>query len=65
MYQIKNDVDFEAFLILMDIVYYPYATPEARARYDNMTEDEKNFYKNHLTNAFQSDIIMEKGEEKQ
>lgn len=57
MYQIKNDVDFEAVLILMGLIYYPYANPEARARYDNMTEDEKIFYKKHLTNAFESDII--------
>ena len=53
MHQIKNDIDFEAVLILMRIVYYPYANPEARIRYDNMTEDEKNFYKKHLTNAFE------------
>lgn len=45
MYQIKNDVDFEAVLILMGLIYYPYATPEGRARYDAMTEDEKSFYK--------------------
>lgn len=57
MYQIKNDVDFEAVLILIGLIYYPYATPEARARYDNMTEDEKIFYKKHLTNTFESDII--------
>lgn len=57
MYQIKNDIDFEAVLILMGIIYYPYATLEARARYDTMTEDEKIFYKKHLTNTFKSDII--------
>lgn len=45
MYQIKNDVDFEAVLILMGVVYYPYATPQARERYDAMTEDEKIFFK--------------------
>ena len=46
MYQIKNDVDFEAVLILVGLIYYPYATPEGRARYDAMTEDEKEFFKN-------------------
>ena len=62
MYRIKNDVDFEAVLILMNVIYYPYATTEARARYDSMTENEKTFFKKHLTGAFESDIIMEKGE---
>ena len=63
MYYIKNDIDFEAVLILTGMIYYPYATPEARTRYDSMTEDEKVFYQKHLTITFESDIMREEGEE--
>lgn len=56
-YQIKNDIDFEAALIAVGFIYYPYACPEARKRYDKMSEDEKNFYKKHLTINSQSDIM--------
>ena len=45
MYPIKNDVDFETLLILMGGIDYSCATPEARERYDTMTEDEKNLFK--------------------
>lgn len=61
-YQIKNDIDFEAVLIAVGLIYYPYATPDARERYDAMSEDEKDFYKKHLTTKHQSDIIEQKGE---
>lgn len=49
-YKIKNEIDFEAALIAVGYIYYPYATPEARKRYDEMSEDEKNFYKKVVDN---------------
>lgn len=56
-YQIKNDIDFEAALITIGLIYYPYADPAARQRYDEMSDDEKNFYKKHLTSRFESAIM--------
>ena len=56
-YQIKNDIDFEAALIAVGLIYYPYASPDARERYDKMSEDEKSFYKTYLTAKSQSDIM--------
>lgn len=49
-YQIKSDIDFEAALIAVGLIYYPYADPDARKRYDEMSEDEKIFYKKVLDN---------------
>ena len=62
-YRIKNDIVFEAALIAVGFIYYPYADPDARKRYDEMSEDEKNFFKKHLTINSQSDIMEQKGEE--
>ena len=62
-YSIKNDIDFEAALIAVGFIYYPYADPDARKRYDEMSEDEKNFYKKHLTGNLLTDIMGQKGEE--
>ena len=56
-YQIKNDIDYEAVLIAVGLIYYPYASPDARERYDKMSEDEKSFYKKYLTTKSQSDIM--------
>lgn len=55
-YQIKNDIDFEAMLITIGLIYYPYADPDARKRYDEMSEDEKNFYKKHLKGWDENDL---------
>lgn len=62
-YQIKNDIDFEAALIAVGFIYYPYACPAARKRFDEMSEDEKIFYKKHFTGKLLSDIMEQKGEE--
>ena len=61
-YRIKNDIDFEAALIAVGFIYYPYACPAARKRYDEMSEDEKIFYKKHLTGNLLTDIMEQKGE---
>lgn len=56
-YQIKNEIDFEAALIAVGYIYYPYADPDVRKRYDEMSEDEKIFIKEQLTMITISDII--------
>lgn len=47
-YVIKNDDDFEAALIAIGLINYFYATPSARQRYDEMTEEEKVFLKDYI-----------------
>jgi len=45
---IKNSTDFEACLIVIGMIYKPYASLEAQERYNQFTEEQKQFIKEWL-----------------
>lgn len=47
MYTITNDIQYEAVLIAIGVILYPYASPEARKMYDNMPKEERDFYREY------------------